>query len=136
MRYLLDTDTCVWVLRERDPVFSRVRGTSPDDLAIATTTEAELRYGALHSREPVRNLVMVEAFTAAPISVLPFDRRAARVHAELRVALRTQPIGERDLVIASVALAHGLAVVTGNVHEFARVPGLAVEDWTRGRTPA
>ncbi len=131
MRYLLDTDTCIWLLREREPVYSRVREESPDDLALASMTEAELRFGALRSRDPASGLARVEALLAAPIAVLPFDREAARVHATLRLALRAQPVGERDLVIASVAVAHGLVLVTGNLREFARVPELEVEDWRR-----
>ncbi|MGH7460027.1 MAG: type II toxin-antitoxin system VapC family toxin, partial [Longimicrobiales bacterium] len=111
-RYLLDTDTCIWVLRLRDPVLSRVRGTSPDDLVIATMTEAELMFGALNSRDAERNLERLDVFLAAPFEVIPFDREAARRHAELRLALKRRPIGERDLIIASTASAHGLTVVT------------------------
>ena len=132
MRYLLDTDTCIWLLREREPVLARVRRASPDDLAVATMTEAELRYGALRSSDPARSLLRVEALLFSPVLVLPFDREAARLHGELRLALRAQPIDDRDLVIASVAAARGLTLVTGNGRELARVPGLAVEDWSRG----
>jgi tRNA(fMet)-specific endonuclease VapC len=131
MRFLLDTDTCIWVLREKEPVLSRVRGESPDDLAIASMTEAELRFGALKSVDPVRALARVDAFLAAPIEVLPFDRAAAAWHAKVRYELRAQPVGERDLVIASVALTSDLTVVTGNDREFRRVPGLSVADWSK-----
>lgn len=130
MRHLLDTDICIWVLREREPVLSRVRRESPGDLAIASMTEAELRYGARNSSDPDAGLARVESLLSAPIEVLPFDRHAARLHAELRYALRSQPIGERDLVIASVGLAHGLTLVTRNSREFVRVPGLTTADWT------
>ncbi len=130
MRYLLDTDICIWVLREREPVLSRARRESPADIAIASMTEAELRYGARSSSDPAGGIARVEAFLSAPIEVLPFDSDAARAHAELRYALRSQPIGERDLVIASVAAANGLTLITRNHREFARVPGLATTDWT------
>ena len=60
---------------------------------------------------------------------LPFDSEAAEHHAELCFALRAHPIGERDLIIASIAVAQGLALVTHNVREFSRVPALTVEDW-------
>jgi tRNA(fMet)-specific endonuclease VapC len=129
VRHLLDTDACIWLLRGRTPMRERVQALSPDDLAIATMTEAELRYGALKSLDPERDLARVEALLLAPIEILPFDRAAARVHAELRLALRATPIGERDLVIASVAVAHGLTVVSGNARELGRVPGLRVENW-------
>lgn len=92
-------------------------------------TEAELWYGAWRSRDPAGSRQSVAAFLA-PLTRLPFDSEAAERHAELRFALRAQPIGERDLVIASVAVAQGLALVTHNTREFSRVPGLTVEEWT------
>jgi tRNA(fMet)-specific endonuclease VapC len=135
VRYILDTDTCIWALREKEPVFSRVRSFSPDELAVTAMTEAELRYGALNSRDPASGLARVEMFLSAPIESLPFDSDAASWHAELRLALRHGPIGERDLVIASVVMASAeggaeSTFVTRNRAEFTRVPGLLCEDWT------
>ncbi len=131
IRYLLDTDTCVWILRERESVVARVRATSPDDVAVSTVTEAELLFGAHNSRDADRNLERVEAFLSARFEILSFDRESAQRHAHLRLALKKRPIGERDLVIASTALANNLTLVTCNAREFARVPGLTLEDWTR-----
>lgn len=131
MTYLLDTDTAVWLMREREPVLSRVRAQSPADVAICSMTEAELRFGANKADQPARGLARLDALIATPIQVLPFDRAAARRHADIRFAVGAQPIGDRDLVIASVAAANGLTLVTGNVREFSRVPGLAIEDWSR-----
>lgn len=129
MRYVLDTDILIWLLRDKEPVLSRVRSLSPDDVAVASMTEAELRYGALNSSDPGRNLRRVEAFLAGPVESLAFDSVAAQRHAAVRYALRGRPIGERDLVIASIALAHGSILVTGNTREFSRVPDLFVENW-------
>ena len=92
-------------------------------------TEAELCYGAWRSRDPAEARRSVAAFLG-PLVRLPFDSEAAEHHAELRFALRAHPIGDRDLVIASVAVAQGLALVTHNTQEFSWVPDLAVEDWT------
>ena len=130
MRYILDTDICIWVLRQREPVFSRVRALSPDDLAVTAMTEAELRYGARNCSDPTAGMARVETFLSAPIESLPFASDAARWHAELSYALRPTPIGERDLVIASVAVANGHTFVTRNTAAFARVPGLICQDWT------
>lgn len=127
--FLLDTDTCIWVLRGRPDVSARLQAESPDDVVIASITEAELRYGCLASRDPAASLARVSAFLSAPLTVLPFDRDAAVIHAQLRYALRKQPIGERDLMIASVAGAGGWTVVTSNTREFERVPGLKVVSW-------
>ena len=127
---MLDTDTCIGVLRRREPVSERVRSHSPEDLAVSAMTVAELRFGALNSSDPERTLEAVEALLSAPLEVVPFGDDAAWEHAEARLVLRARPIGERDLVIAATALAGGFAIVTGNIRHFQRVPGLVVEDWT------
>lgn len=127
-RYLLDTDTLVDVLRHRADVVARLRAVAPDDVRVSAASEAELHYGALRSRDPVGNAAAVDRLLAE-VRVLAFGRRAARVHARLRDALRAAPIGPFDLLIAATALAHGATVVTANVREFGRVPGLAVERW-------
>lgn len=130
MAYLLDSDTCIWVMREREPVRSRVLRISPIDLAIASMTLAELYWGTYKYADRTLSEARIQALLSVPIEVIPFDGDAARWHADLRYALRHQPIGDRDLVIASVAMANNLTIVTGNVREFSRVPGLKVENWT------
>lgn len=129
MNWLLDTDTCIDALRHRPSALRRLRTLSPDDVAVATMTEAELWYGAWRSRDPAGAQQSVASFLG-PLARLPFDSEAAERHAELRFALRAQPIGERDLVIASVAVAQGLVLITHNIREFSRVPSLIVEEWT------
>jgi tRNA(fMet)-specific endonuclease VapC len=128
VKYLLDTDTCIYILKQRQPILDRFFRESPDDVAVSSMTEAELRFGALKSAHPGANRARMEAFLA-PLQVLPFDGSAARRHADARLALRSAPIGERDLVIAAVALANGLVLVTNNTREFGRIPGLAMENW-------
>ncbi len=129
--WVLDTDVCVEWLRRRKGVGERLRALSPADVAITTMTEAELRYGALLSRDPAGNLEQVESILESGVALLPFDRPAAAHFAELRLALRSKPISDRDLVIASIARSAGYAVATGNVREFERVPGLPVDRWIR-----
>ncbi|MEX1181655.1 MAG: type II toxin-antitoxin system VapC family toxin [Gemmatimonadota bacterium] len=130
MGYLLDTDTCIWFLRQREPVYTRVQRESPDDLRIASMTLAELYYGALNSSDPAAAAARIDQFLGAGIGVLPFDEAAAAEHAAHRFALRAAPIGERDLVIASTATSTGHMLVTGNTREFERVPGLDVTRWS------
>jgi tRNA(fMet)-specific endonuclease VapC len=93
-------------------------------------TIAELWFGALKSARPAVARREMDGFLE-PFVVLPFDRNAADAYARTRLALERQgrPIGERDLLIASIALARDLVVVTHNTSEFGRVPGLASEDW-------
>ena len=128
MRFLLDTDTCIWILRKNAEVQEHLKNLMPADVAVSAMNEAELLYGALNSQYPLKRAKDVAMFLA-PILVLPFDAEAAKEHARLRQALKSAPIGERDLVIASVAIANRLTVVTHNQREFGRVPGLKTVDW-------
>ena len=101
---------------------------SPDDVAVATMTVAELLYGALGSREPAKNRAEVVRFVNA-VRTVPFGRRAAALHAQLRHALREKQIGPNDLVIAATTLSADATLVTANTREFDRVEGLRVESW-------
>lgn len=130
MRYLLDTNSCIYALKGRGRVAECLRKQMPDDIGVAMTTVAELWFGARKSVRQEANRREIDAFLK-PFEVLSFDRPAAEAYAELRFALEKagRPIGERDLHIASVAVSRGLTVVTHNLSEFRRVPGLVVEDW-------
>lgn len=127
--WVLDTDACVEALRGHQGVLACLKARSPATVLTTAMTVAELRYGSLKSMNPEANLARVTAFLE-PLTVLDFDAEAAVHHAEIRWALREQPIGERELVIAAVARARGMTLVTGNGREFGRVPGLSLEDWS------
>ena len=128
MKYILDTDICIFALKQRMGVLRRLLQESPDDVAVSAMTQAELRFGAMKSNHAEKAMTQVEAFLE-PLTILPFDSEAACKHAEFRYALRSNPIGERDLVIAAVAGANQLTLVTHNVSEFARIGALNLEDW-------
>lgn len=130
MRFVLDTSTCIYALKLQGRVVERLRDHAPDELGVTIITVAELWFGAHKSARPAVTRREMNAFLD-PLEVLPFDRDAAETYARSRLALERmgRPIGERDLLIASIALARGLAVVTHNVSEFGRVPGLKTEDW-------
>ncbi len=131
MKYLLDTTVCVQVLRGDRATGRRLAGLNPDDVALSVMSVAELRYGALlRSCAPTAKIAELEVFLSA-FNLLAFDEESAEHYATVRhaLALSGTLIGERDLVIAATALAHGLVVATGNVREFRRVPGLGVEEW-------
>lgn len=130
MKWLLDTNVLIHAQRgEPAAVRRRMQEQSPSDLALSAVTIAELWYGALRSANPDRKRSLWSR-VVEPYEVLHFDRAAAELHAEVRYELRHTPIGERDLLIAASAIAHGLIVVTSNTSEFSRVRGLQVEDWT------
>ena len=131
MGWLLDTNMLIFAARDRPrEVRRRLQQVSPDDVAVSSIAIAELWYGAEKSEDPPKKREAWRKFLE-PYTVLPFDRAAAEEHARLRFQLRHAPIGERDLLVAAIAIANGLEVVTHDVAEFSRVPGLSVEDWSR-----
>lgn len=130
--YCFDTDVLSAVLR-RDPplpLLRRLAQIPPTDQATTTITLGELLYGA-RRRGSDRLLARVREVVALAAVILPFDAPAAEVYGPLRAELESQGkrLDEPDLRIASIALAKGLILVTGNVRHFRRVPGLAIENW-------
>src|SRR5262249_16189447 len=112
-------------------VLAHVKAAAPEDLAVSAVTEMEVAYGLLlNPRLASRLKPVMDAFFGA-IRVLSYDRSAAGATAAARANLKQggRPIGAYDALIAGIALAHELILVTSNVHEFRRVEGLRIEDW-------
>ena len=130
LRYMLDTNVCIRVLRDRPPSARQRFNLEAEALCISTVAQTELLHGAARSARPVHNRTEVDRF-AARLEVLPFDAAAADHAADIRAALekKGQPIGGYDVLIAGHARSRGLIVVTGNLGEFGRVDGLRYEDW-------
>jgi tRNA(fMet)-specific endonuclease VapC len=130
MTHLLDTDTCIEVLRQRPGMVERLSRVAPTDCAVSMITVYELFCGLAKARDPAGGRRKVERFVSAVIE-LPLDRAAAEAAAEVRAELERQgmPIGPYDLLIAGQAVAGGLTLVTSNVREFQRVTGLKLESW-------
>ena len=130
LRYSLDTNLCIRVLRDKPQGLRGRFNAEADALCISDVVLYELLYGAERSADPPRNRRAVESF-AARLSVLLFDSDAAAHAADIRAELerRGAAIGPYDLMIAGHARSRGLVVVTGNLGEFERVPGLRCEDW-------
>lgn len=131
LRYLLDTNLCIRVLRDRPPSLRARFNLNAEALCISDVVLYELLYGAERSADPQRRRRDVESF-AARLAVLPFDSSAAAHAADIRAVLGKlgRLIGGYDLMIAGHARSRGLTVITGNLGEFTRVPGLLCEDWT------
>lgn len=130
LRYMLDTNVCIRVLRDR-PQSARVRfNTEADGLCISAVTLAELLHGAAKSDRPAEKRREVDRLTAR-LEVLPFDDEAAGHYGDIRADLERRGcvIGPYDLMIAGHARSRGLVVVTGNLGAFDRVAGLRCEDW-------
>ncbi len=132
MTHLLDTNTCVDYLRRGSGsnIAARLAGMGPGQVVLCAVVVAELLYGARRSRNVATTMAQVRAFTSRFVS-LPFDDQAADEYGTIRAHLTAKgtPIGPNDLLIASIALANGLILVTYNIGEFGRVPGLSVEEW-------
>lgn len=130
LRYALDTNLCIRVLRDRPPGLRTRFNAHAEALCICDVVLYELLYGAERSRDAAGMRRAVEHF-AARLTVLPFDSEAAAHTAEIRADLETRGcvIGPYDLMIAGHARSRGLVVVTGNLGEFNRVRGLLCEDW-------
>lgn len=128
--YVLDTNTVSYAMRGQGGVDVRLRSVSPVHVALPVVVVFELLAGVERSQQAVRRREQVERL-AATVRILPLGVGEARVAAHLRATLEAAgtPIGPLDVLIAGIALAHGGVLVTRNVREFDRVPGLVVENW-------
>ena len=132
MKVMLDTDVCIGLIRDRPPsLLERVTAHAVGDIGIYVITLAELEYGVNRSSRPAKNRDALDLFVS-PLDVAPFQRQATAAYGRLRAALerKGQSIGSMDLLIAAHAVSLDIRLITHNVREFRRVPGLRVEDWT------
>jgi tRNA(fMet)-specific endonuclease VapC len=131
--YLLDTNTWISYLRQKSAqLIQRFQQANPGDIALSSVVLGELFFGAHRGSTTNRvvNLALIARLQQQFVS-LPFEDRAAAEYGDIRayLASRGTPIGPNDLMIASIARANGLTLVTHNTSEFSRVPGLRLEDW-------
>lgn len=129
--YLLDTNACIRLLNGRAPnVAHRMQRHRPADIALCSVVKAELIHGAYRSNRTAENLRLLERFFA-PFNSLPFDDECATAYGRIRADLERagMVIGPNDLLIAAIAVANGLTLVTANTREFERVIGLGIENW-------
>ncbi|WP_437559172.1 type II toxin-antitoxin system tRNA(fMet)-specific endonuclease VapC [Acidithiobacillus sulfuriphilus] len=130
LKYMLDTNICIYTIKDRPQTVRESFHRHYGQLCISVVTWMELAYGAEKSGAPERNLAVVEGF-AARLEVLNYDIDAARHTGQLRAELAKtgKPIGPYDQMIAAHARSRGLILVTNNLREFERVPGLRFENW-------
>lgn len=139
MTYLLDTNVAIAILRNR-PLSVRERFDEVTRIGLSVAVSAvvvfELWYGVAKSADRRQNAERLRLFLSGPVDTLPFEDQDAIAAGNLRAELevRGTPIGPYDLMIAAQALRRDTILVTANVSEFARVPGLAWEDWTAPKT--
>lgn len=128
---LLDTDTCIDILRGNEAVIERRAATS-DDVVTTWINAAELYYGAAKSSAPEKNRALVQSLLAT-LPVLGLDEAAVQVFGEAKALLERQGhrLADADLFIGAIAVAQRATVVTGNRRHYERIPGIVVEDWIR-----
>lgn len=130
VKYLLDTNICIYTIKNRPDSVRKIFLECDGQMCVSTITQMELTYGAEKSAAVARNLKDIEGFLAR-LEVKDFDSAAATHTGQIRAELSKvgKPIGPYDQMIAGHARSLGLIVVTNNVAEFSRVPGIRVENW-------
>ena len=130
MQFMLDTNICIYAIKHRPPeVLAALRRHEADGLGVSSITVAELFFGVAKSGS-LRNRLALQQFLE-PLEIADFDRAAAAAYGPLRATLEAAgtPIGALDTQIAAHALALGVTLVSHNMREFARVPGLRLANW-------
>ncbi len=130
LRYLLDTNFCIYVIKERPRSMLEIFNRHGGHMAISAITLVELLHGVEKSAVPERNLAVVENFCSR-LDVLPYGPKGSQHYGQIRAGLERQglPIGVNDLHIATHARSEGLTLVSNNLREFQRVDGLLLENW-------
>jgi tRNA(fMet)-specific endonuclease VapC len=131
MKYLLDTNICIAFLSGRDlRLRDKIIASDPSNLYLCSVVKAELLYGAFKSQNRQKNQRLLDRLFDQ-LTSLSFDDQSAHTYGGLRLSLEHSGvvIGANDLMIASIAIAHGLTVVTRNQREFAMIPALTSMDW-------
>ncbi|EBH8752138.1 type II toxin-antitoxin system VapC family toxin [Salmonella enterica subsp. enterica serovar Kua] len=134
--YMLDTCICSFIMREQpEAVLRRLEQAvlRRHRIVVSAITYAEMRFGCTGKKASPRHAQLVDAFCSRLDAVLAWDRAAVDATTEIRAVLTAAgtPIGSNDAAIAGHAIASGAILVTNNVREFERVPGLQYEDWVK-----
>ncbi len=132
LRYLLDSDTCIYVMKRRSPALIRRLDTLAPACALSVIVYGELCFGQTASTRPEDSAAHLAALLET-IQVLPLPLAAATRYGEIRAQLERagRSIGANDMWIAAHALAANLTLITNNEREFGRVPGLRIENWAK-----
>lgn len=131
MKVMLDTNICIYLIKQQPPsILERFLSHPVGDIGISSVTATELAYGVSKSRQVAKNRHVLEQFLA-PLEVAVFDQVAAWAYGRVQEQLEAKgtPIGSMDMLIAAHALSLGVRLVSNNLKEFRRVPGLRLENW-------
>ena len=131
MEYLLDTNICIYLIKQKPPkVLARFQTFTLSDIGISSITVAELEYGICKSQQQEKNRSALMQFLI-PLEIVEFDQAAAAVYGEIRSDLESRGlvIGAMDMLIAAHAFSLGVTLVSNNVREFSRIASLSLENW-------
>ncbi|MGD9591488.1 MAG: type II toxin-antitoxin system VapC family toxin [Candidatus Berkiella sp.] len=131
MKYLLDTNICIYIIKLSPPlVIKKFHSLIIGDIGISTITLSELEYGVAKSSHKTKNEEALSQFIM-PLEILEFDMAAASLYGKLRADLENngKPIGAMDMLIAAHALSMNVTLVTNNEKEFMRIKNLKIENW-------
>lgn len=130
LKYLLDTNIVIYVLKRRPIEVLKIFNTNASRMAISSITLSDLIYGAEKSLNIDKNLEAIDEFISH-LDVLSYDAKASQHYGQIKASLekRGEIIGENDIHIAAHAISQGLILATNNLREFQRVPHLALENW-------
>jgi tRNA(fMet)-specific endonuclease VapC len=131
MKFLLDTNICIYIIKKKPPqVLKKFKTFKINDLGISSITLAELEFGVHLSSYPEKNQEALNEFLS-PLEIVPFDDRAAISYGKIRAYLQQRglKIGAMDMLIAAQAKSLSIPLVTNNLKEFKRIPGLLLENW-------
>jgi len=128
VKFLLDSNAVIALMKGNPGFLEQLRQHQPQDFGVPATVVHELFYGAYKALRIAQNVARVEALQ---FEIVDFDREDARQAGEIRAKLAAAgtPIGPYDVLIAGQALARALTLITHNIREFQRVPGLLTDDW-------
>jgi len=132
MKYMLDTDTCIGLIRRKSArLLKKVTSFEPGDIGLSSITIAELQYGVERSQHRERNQSALTQFLL-PFDIADFNADATIIYGRVRATLESKgtPIGALDTLIAAHALSLKATLVTNNTREFKRVAGLDLENWS------
>ncbi len=134
MKYLLDTNICIYIIKRKpQQIVARFNTLQLSDVGVSSITVAELEYGACKSQKFDQNKAALQQFLI-PLEILVFDLQAAQVYGTIRADLERlgRVIGSLDMLIAAQAKSEGITLVTNNIREFSRIPNLQLENWVDG----
>ena len=132
--YLLDTNICIFLIKNKNQhLKKKIFNCKKEELFLSSITIAELEYGVSKSQFREKNRRALLNFCSDFTNIIDFTTEDTEIYGMIRAYLENKgvPIGPFDTQIAAQGLARNLTVVTNNIREFSRIPGLKVEDWTK-----